>query len=197
VTLPAERRRRERRRSPEHPRQRRRTVGPCSSAGVVCYVNFPGPEAAETLGRHLGGKTSPESAVQSAFKTLFRRHQEGQVRLESWGELFGLLVTIVGRKCLNRNRHYHRGRRAVGRESAEPVDVADREPTPEDAAVLNESIERIMARLSDLEKEVLRHYMAGAEVDAIARDVRCSARTVYRVVEKIKDLIRRSQDEGA
>src|SRR5262245_47944289 len=72
--------------------------------------------ARQQLGARLAARVDAEDVVQSAYRSFFVRHAEGQFHLESWESLWGLLVVITLRKCANQRQHHGRECRAVGRE---------------------------------------------------------------------------------
>jgi DNA-directed RNA polymerase specialized sigma24 family protein len=160
--------------------------------------------AARRLDARIRPKTDPESVVNSAMKTLYRKVQANEVELIGWAPLFGLLVEIVGKKCLNRNRYYHQARRNVAREqpSAAQLDANKsmvwgppdpRSIAPEDDAVLQECLDRLEAELNAQDREILRRFMDDESPDAIAAAVGCSPRSAYRVLETIR---KRLEDWG-
>src|SRR5215470_8479867 len=109
-------------------------------------------------------KVDPEDAVQSAYKSFFLRYGEGKLEVNDWNNLWGLLTIITLRKCLDRVKYHRAGRRNVQREAAaqsgtlgtEPWwEAVAREPTPEEAAVLAETVEQLLSSLEEEERPVL------------------------------------------
>src|SRR5436190_551396 len=102
------------------------------------------------LDARLRHKIDPEDVVQTAFKSFFLRYGEGALAEEGWDGLWGLLTTITLRKCSDRVRYYTTEGRDLSREaaraaSAEPWrEAIDREPTPDEAAVLAETVEHLL-----------------------------------------------------
>src|SRR5437868_3533718 len=104
----------------------------------------------------LRRKVDPEDVVQSAYKSFFFRYGEGQLEVNDWGNLWGLLTLITLRKCLDRVEYHQAQCRDVEREAAAHPGTAGtepwwqavaREPTPEEAAVLAETIEQLLREL--------------------------------------------------
>src|SRR5579871_2821945 len=77
--------------------------------------------------REVRAKVDPEDVVQSAFGSFFWRQADGQYPgLESWDDLWRLLLTITEHKCAARWKYFRAGRRAVERE----VSPGDARPRP-------------------------------------------------------------------
>lgn len=154
--------------------------------------------ARERLGAQLRSKVSPEDVVQSAFKSFFRRQGEFQFSSDGSDGLWGLLVVITVRKCTKWVDVFGALKRSTGREvplNAESPDgspwreAASREPGPEDAALLSELVERLLARFRPREQQMISLRMQGYELAEIAEQVQSSRRTVARVIRDAKDVI--------
>src|SRR5215831_9290628 len=103
------------------------------------------------FGAALKGKVDPEDVVQSAYKSFFRRYGEGKLKLVSWHSLWGLLTVITLRKAAARVKYHRADRRDAAREETAPpgaeewapcLEALGREPTPLEAALLNEAVEQ-------------------------------------------------------
>src|SRR3954471_17381452 len=138
----------------------------------------------------------PEDVVQSVFRTFFARCERGEFDLGHWGALWGLLVVITFRKCHLREDYLRAGRRDVGREVARPMgpggelgvwEALAREPSPEQAAVLAETVERWMFELRPAEREVVDLALRGESSPGIALLLGRSERTVRRVLRRAED----------
>jgi len=138
----------------------------------------------------------PEDVVQSVFRTFFARCERGEFDLGHWGALWGLLVVITFRKCHLREDYLRAGRRDVGREVARPMgpggelgvwEALAREPSPEQAAVLTETVERWMFELRPAEREVVDLALRGESSPGIALLLGRSERTVRRVLRRAED----------
>src|SRR5260370_25859371 len=70
------------------------------------------------LDHRIRQKVDPEDVMQSALKSFFLRHADGQFDLESWNGLWSMLVVITLRKCGHQVEHYRAACRAVEREQA-------------------------------------------------------------------------------
>src|SRR5688572_29173622 len=108
--------------------------------------------ARERLGPRVRQKVDPEDVLQSVFRSFFTRHADGQYDLEGWDSLWSLLTVITLRKCGYRTRHFRAARRDVQREVAPgageapdaPWEAIAREPTPDEAAMLAETVEQML-----------------------------------------------------
>src|SRR4051794_3964431 len=71
-------------------------------------------------------KVDVEGVVQSAFKSFFVGHGEGQFEaLADWDCLWGLLTVITLRKCYRRHEYLRAECRDPGREVARPAEAGD------------------------------------------------------------------------
>jgi RNA polymerase sigma-70 factor (ECF subfamily) len=139
-------------------------------------------------------KMDPEDLLQSVFQSFFARYAAGQITdLESWDNLWAMLVVITLRKCGRRIDYFHAGRRDVRREvSVEPPsdqsdvdwDASAAEPTPLEAAMLAEVVERLLGSFEGRHRQILALSLQGCPVPEISTQVGCTERTVYRVLER-------------
>jgi RNA polymerase sigma-70 factor (ECF subfamily) len=148
--------------------------------------------------RHLAGrirqKTSPEDAVQSAFKSFFKRLHRGQFDLDSWDGLWSLLVVITVRKCAARRAYYLAARRDVRREtplatSGDPDTqcvALSRAPRPEEALALTELIEQLLRDLGDGEQQIVHLRLQGYSISEICHTLGRADRTVRRVLARLR-----------
>jgi RNA polymerase sigma-70 factor (ECF subfamily) len=142
----------------------------------------------------LRHKEDPEDVVQSVFRSFFRRQREGQFTLESWENIWSLLTVITLHKCGNRIEYFRAARRNVHREvpleeaneeSAALAAVA-RDPTPQEAAVLADTLEGLMRALDEVDQEVLSLHLQDYTVPEISRQIGYAERTVWRTLERIR-----------
>src|SRR5262249_11893115 len=108
------------------------------------------------LDAHFQHKIDPEDVIQSVYKSFFLRYGEGMLAAEGGDGLWGLLTCITVRKCADRVRYHRAACRDVNREApgalgaddVEPWrDAIGREPTPEEAAVLAETVQGLLSGL--------------------------------------------------
>jgi RNA polymerase sigma-70 factor (ECF subfamily) len=152
-------------------------------------------------------KVDPEDVMQSALKSFFLRHQDGQFDLASWDSLWSMLVVITLRKCGHQVEHYRAACRDIQREQTPPPGTADsapsweaiaNEPTPVQAALLAEAVELVMGSLGDdRERRILELSLQGYRPLEISEhaDVRRSERTVQRVLDRVRRRLQRMRDE--
>jgi RNA polymerase sigma-70 factor (ECF subfamily) len=151
--------------------------------------------ARSRLPEHVRRKEDPEDVVQSVFHSFFRRQSGGQVDLINWESLWGLLALITIRKCGHRVEFHHALRRDAGRELVLAAPNEDSrsgwqaiaaDPTPSQAAILTETLERLLSSLDDRDRQILSLSLEGQTTDQIATQVRRSERTVQRTLEGIR-----------
>src|SRR5262249_48023720 len=136
---------------------------------------------------------------QSVYRSFFLRHADGQFRLESWDGLWGMLVCITLRKCVNCNERFHAGRRSVAREvSATPAgdepggwDLAAREPPPEEAVLLAETVTRLLQGFEGDEQEIVSLTLQQFSTQEISERLGRAERTVGRVRERARKRLER------
>jgi len=142
---------------------------------------------------HLGGrlrrKVDPEDVVQSAFKSLLLRYGGATLPQEGWEGLWGLLTLITIRKCADR-AHYHEAdcrdlHREAGSASLWRV-AADRDPTPEEAVVLAETVEELLSGLRGDERTIVELSLQGYSTQEISEQIGRAERTVRRLREQVR-----------
>ncbi len=104
-----------------------------------------------------------EDVVQSAFRSFFQAAQEGRYPdIHNRDDLWRLLITITACKSKNYIRHHLAEKRGAGRTRGDSIfqnmspedretflDAVSTEPTPADAALLAEEIDRLFSLLDD------------------------------------------------
>ncbi len=177
-----------------------------AAAGAEVFHRFARRLIGLARGR-LGGlapKVDPEDVMQSVFKSFFRRQAEEPFDLAGWDGLWALLVVITVRKCGAQKRRFHAAARDVRRETA-PADDAfgaawegvAREPTPEEAALLAETVEQLFRGLDAGDRSVLELGLQGYKAPEISAQVGRAERSVYRVLERARGRLERlaAEDE--
>lgn len=157
------------------------------------------------LDARLQHKVDPEDVVQSAYKSLLLRYGEGALAAEGWAGIWGLLTRITIRKCADRARFHRAACRDLRRElapsvegsSADPWQPAGREPTPDEACVLAETIEALLSRLDNDERVMVEMTLQGFSTEEISEHTGRAERSVRRLRERVrKYLERQSADES-
>jgi RNA polymerase sigma-70 factor (ECF subfamily) len=140
----------------------------------------------------LARRIDPEDVVQSAFKSFFARHRDGTLRVDDWDNLWRLLILITRRKCADRVQYHRARRRDIDREVSAPgcADLVgelavDREPSPAEAAILAETLDRLFRAGTDDEQLVLGLSLEGHTAAEIALRLGKALRTVHRLRERI------------
>jgi RNA polymerase sigma-70 factor (ECF subfamily) len=145
--------------------------------------------------RVLRRKVDPEDVVQSAYKSFFLRYDEGKLEVKSWGNLWGLLTMITLRKCIDRVEYHRAERRDVQREAAAQPgtegtqpwwEAVAREPTPEEAAVLTETVEQVLRGLDEHERPIVEMSLQGYTTAEICQQRGLAERSVRRLRERIR-----------
>jgi RNA polymerase sigma-70 factor (ECF subfamily) len=148
----------------------------------------------------LARRIDPEDVVQSAFKSFFVRHRDGKLRVDNWDALWGLLALITRRKCADRAEYLRAGRRDVGREVSAPEGVdqswpstPDREPSPQEAAILAETLDHLFRAVEGDERRVLELSLQGHTAAEIALRLGKALRSVHRLRERLQKRLLRLQ----
>jgi RNA polymerase sigma-70 factor (ECF subfamily) len=142
------------------------------------------------LDSRLRQKVDPEDVLQSVFKSFFLRHVDGELSLVGWDSLWALLALITARKCGRCARRFHSGRRDVSAEVAVDESAAiaafSGEPSPAEAVMLSEEVEELLRDLGPRDGAILTLALQGYSAAEISDQLDRPARTVYRVLERIK-----------
>ncbi len=136
-----------------------------------------------------------EDVALSAFKSFCLGAQQGRFpQMVDREGLWALLVAITSHKSADYVRHERRDKRGgkvkVEQGSGARLDeIIVREPTPEFALQIADTLHELLALLDD---EVLRTIalskMEGYSVDEIAERLSCAPRTVKRKLQRIRTL---------
>jgi RNA polymerase sigma-70 factor (ECF subfamily) len=156
------------------------------------------------LNARLQYKVEPEDVVQSVYKSFFLRYGEGALAAEGWNGLWGLLTTITLRKCADRARFHRAQSRDIAREATAATnenaelwrEAAGREPTPDQAAVLAETVEGLLSRLDVDERTIVELSLQGCSTQEISEQTGRAERSVRRIRESIRKHLERQQLEA-
>lgn len=147
----------------------------------------------------LRAKLDPEDVVQSVFRTYFRRRAEGKLAVDS-GSLWCLLATITARKCCNKANAFRFDKRDVDREatsaefgSSDGRGIVGREPSPEDVAVFQDTLDTLLAELDSVQREVVLLRMSQYTVREIAEKIDRTERTVHRALARVRKQLERME----
>jgi RNA polymerase sigma-70 factor (ECF subfamily) len=158
--------------------------------------------ARRQLDARLHHKIEPEDVVQSVYKSFFLRYGEGALGDQGWQGLWALLTCITLRKCADRVRYYQAECRDISRERA-PVPAEDgpelwheavsREPTPEQAAVLAETVQQVLRGLDAEERSIVGLSLQGYSTQEISEQLGRAERSVRRLRERVRKQLQRLQ----
>lgn len=157
------------------------------------------------LGGRLAAKVDPEDVVQSAYKSFFVRHRQGDLEVGSWDGMWGLLTLITLRKCADRAAYFATKKRDLAKEAAPAATdsqpamwqlAVDRDPRPEEAAALAEAVEALFRSLDDPdERGVLELSLQGFTAAEISITLGRAERSVRRLRERVRKRLERMQVE--
>jgi DNA-directed RNA polymerase specialized sigma24 family protein len=156
--------------------------------------------ARRNLSPRVRRRVDEEDIVVSMFDSFCARQARGEYDLAGCDELWRLLVTITLRKASNARRNHHREKRNVALEESLVTDRNDSScpgwaleqmdagaPSPAEAAVLNEALERRLEMLKDAElREIALWRLEGYTNREIADRIKRTERAVERRVERIR-----------
>ena len=170
------------------------------------FERFAGRLIAMARGRFnrlLARKVDPEDVVQSAFKSFFVRHRAGRLDVGGWDGLWNLLALITLRKCADRAEYFLADRRDAAREASGPdggigsgawLVALDRQPRPEEAVILAETIEHLFRDVSAHERPILELSLQGFTAPEISVRLGRAERSVRRLRERIRKRLERQQE---
>jgi RNA polymerase sigma-70 factor (ECF subfamily) len=158
------------------------------------------------LDARLAVKVDPEDVVQSAYKSFFVRQREGELDVGTWDGLWGLLTMITLRKCADRAAHFRAEKRDVAREVPPGADdgapvltelALDREPRPDEAAALAETVEALFRSVADPdERAILELSLQGHTAAEISERLGRAERSVRRIRERVRKRLERMRLDG-
>jgi RNA polymerase sigma factor (sigma-70 family) len=152
------------------------------------------------LSARIRAREDEEDVLRSMYESFYKRQRRGDFDLANRDELWSLLVQITLSKARNTaNRHLQK-RRDVRREqpgtmhrdgadkSIPLVDQIDSDgPTPAEAALLNEALERRIEMLKEPDlRQIAIRKLEGYTNAEVAEQLGCTLRTVQRKIERIR-----------
>lgn len=159
--------------------------------------------ARRRMDERLAGKVDAEDVVQSAYKSFFIRQKAGQLDVGNWNSLWGLLTVITLRKVADRAAHFRAGKRDASRELGQPAGdlppawqtALDREPVPDEAVLLAETVEELLRDLDADERPVLELSLQGHSTAEISARLGRAERSVRRLRERVRKRLMRMQED--
>jgi RNA polymerase sigma-70 factor (ECF subfamily) len=155
-----------------------------------------GPRLAALARRRLHAivrpRLDPEDIVQSVFRSFFQRQARSGFTLDGWDTLWRLLACMTVRECARK------GSRTVP-EMADPIALAttqDRQPTPDEAVCLADTVEHLLYGLSESERDMLLLRLQGYSSREVGQSLGCSERKVQRLVVHVRGRLDRLQAQA-
>jgi RNA polymerase sigma-70 factor (ECF subfamily) len=144
------------------------------------------------MNRRFRRREDPEDVVQSAFRTFYRRNARGEFRIDSSADLWRLLATIARHKMLKHVERLGTAKRDPKREEyPEGDDVPGRTPTPEQAAIAADLIEKTVDGLDEGYVAVFHLRLQGHTEEEIAAKMDCTRATVRTRLGRIRERLER------
>jgi RNA polymerase sigma factor (sigma-70 family) len=141
-----------------------------------------------------------ENVVLSAYKSFFLRNRRGGIDPADWDEMWSLLAMMTVQKCTKRRKHLRAARRDAGRDvradeaSERSAWLPDRAPSPEEAVVLTETVDRLFQAMTPEDRPIVEQILLGYTVAEVAQRLDCSDRTVRRVRQRARHRLERLMD---
>ena len=150
------------------------------------------------MNRRFRRKEDPEDVVQSAFRTFYRRNAKGEFRIDSSVDLWRLLEKITRRKILKHVEKLGAGKRDPKREEhPEGDELRGQAPTPEEAAIAADLVEKATAGLDETYMEILHMRLQNYTEEEIAAKLGCTRAFVRNKLKRIRDRLEKlSGDNG-
>ena len=123
--------------------------------------------ARSRLAPKLGRRVDPEDVVQSAYRSFFRRVIDGRYLVTEDEQLWHLLAAITVGKARKAVRRHTSDKRSVSSEESTADTLAQtrlspgalaQEPLPEEATMLIEETERMMANLTPQQCQIVQFH---------------------------------------
>ncbi|MCE9526781.1 MAG: sigma-70 family RNA polymerase sigma factor [Planctomycetales bacterium] len=154
------------------------------------------------LDARLKNKVDPEDVVQSAYKSFFLRYGDQALATQGSDALWSLLTLITLRKCADRARYYRADRRDMNQEVGAPTgsqpefwrEAVSREPTPEHAMVLAETVEKVLREVGADERQVVELSLQGYSTQEISEQLSRAERSVRRLRERVRKYLEKLQE---
>jgi RNA polymerase sigma-70 factor, ECF subfamily len=155
--------------------------------------------ARKALDTRCRAMLSGSDVAEEVLNSFFQRQARDPYDVESDSALWALLTEIALRKCRKWNRHFVARKRGPGLvrslqvvgEDGAGWDVAGGGPTPDDAAVLAETVAELYRGLKQNERAICEMRLQNYQVREIADRLNLSEETVSRKLGRIKDKLQR------
>ena len=145
------------------------------------------------LSRRFARRVDPDDVVLSAYRSFFVAATDGRITVPANDDLWPLLVVLVLRKLSRAAERHSASRRDIALELDRNSNVLKQaisgDPTPEQAALLDDELVNILGQLAEREREIVTLRLRGESERAIADSLDCSERTVRRGLNRVRRLI--------
>jgi RNA polymerase sigma-70 factor (ECF subfamily) len=148
------------------------------------------------LSAQLAVRIDAQDVVQSVYCSFFVGARDGRFVLEQSGDLWRLLVAITLHKLRRQVERHTADKRDIGAERPlhDPESLFGisyqalaREPLPEEAVALTDTLQEIMAALDPVQRHMVELRLQGYSVGEIVLETQRSATTVRRVLDRFRD----------
>jgi RNA polymerase sigma-70 factor (ECF subfamily) len=150
-------------------------------------------------------KVDLEDVIQSVYKSFLIRYGDSPLPEAGWDGLWGLLACITVRKCADRVRYHRAECRDINREASAPAgaqdaepwrDAVGREPTPDEAAVLAETVEQLLRGMEGDERRIVELSLQGCSTQEISQTLGRAERSVRRLRERVRQRLEGLRAQG-
>ena len=172
-------------------RRFRRGESDAATALYIRYAQRLGVLANSQVGEDLKSRFDADDVVQSVFRTFFRRVSGGSYDVPDGEELWGLLLVVTLNKTRKLATFHRAGKRDVrstsgGNEALQGYQGSQKYSLEELRVVIEEFTEG----LDPSRRQVLDMRVEGFEVTEIAKRLNKSKRTVERILQELRSLLR-------
>lgn len=140
------------------------------------------------LSRRLSRRIDPEDVLLSAYRSFFVRARDGRIACGEGDDLWSILVVVALRKLARQARRHGSAGRSLHREAeVDPSEIdalVATEPTPDQAAMLADEVERLLERLDETARETVVRTLQGDDPTSIATELGIDVRSVRRAVDR-------------
>jgi len=139
----------------------------------------------------LAMRVEADDIVQSVFRTFFRRAIQGEYDVPEGDELWKLFLVIAVNKIRSTAAFHHAAkrdiRRTVGATTADQF--GGRTAEEEASRTLKLVVDELLAKLPTTHQQIIRLRIDGCDVNEIAVQMKCSKRSVERVLQGFRQLL--------
>ncbi|QDT48978.1 ECF sigma factor [Symmachiella dynata] len=150
--------------------------------------------ARRQMGAGLARRVDPEDILQSVYRSLFVRVQQGEFELGAGRDLWQLLVTMTLNKVRRSAKYHGAGKRDMSKDQsvradADPLDhiPGSGEPGPEEAAMLVDETEAFLKTLKPQDRPIVELRLQGYNSIEIAEQTGRAERSVRRILKQIQE----------